>query len=34
VFELYAGAHDPAFWREHQDQWLAGAVERLAPPAP
>jgi len=34
VFELYEGAHDSAFWREHQDQWLAGAVERLAPPAP
>jgi enterochelin esterase-like enzyme len=33
VFELYEGAHDSAFWREHQDQWLAGAVERLDPPS-
>ena len=23
VFEIYQGAHDGAFWREHQDEWLA-----------
>jgi enterochelin esterase-like enzyme len=33
VFQLYEGAHDQAFWTEHQDQWLAGAVERLDPPS-
>jgi hypothetical protein len=24
--------HDGTFWREHQDEWLAAAVERLDPP--
>jgi enterochelin esterase-like enzyme len=33
VFQLYQGGHDQAFWSQHQDQWLAGAVERLDPPA-
>jgi hypothetical protein len=32
VFEIYQGAHDGTFWREHQDEWLAAAVERLDPP--
>jgi enterochelin esterase-like enzyme len=32
VFELYQGGHDGTFWREHQDEWLAAAVERLDPP--
>jgi len=32
VFEIYQGAHDGAFWREHQDEWLSAAVERLDPP--
>lgn len=32
LFELYQGDHSSAFWRSHQDQWLAGAVERLDPP--
>ena len=31
-FALYPGAHEGAFWRMHQDQWLDGAVERLDPP--
>lgn len=33
VFELYQGAHDPTFWREHQDEWLGAAVDRLDPPS-
>ena len=33
VFKLYEGAHDAAFWREHQDEWLAAAVDRLDPPS-
>ena len=33
VFRLYPGAHDGTFWRTHQDQWLDGAVERLAAPS-
>jgi len=33
VFELYQGAHDASFWREHQDEWLGAAVERLDPPS-
>jgi enterochelin esterase-like enzyme len=33
VFTLYPGAHNGSFWRTHQDQWLDGAVDRLAPPA-
>jgi enterochelin esterase-like enzyme len=33
VFELYQGAHDGTFWREHQDEWLGAAVERLDPPS-
>jgi enterochelin esterase-like enzyme len=32
VFEIYQGAHDGTFWREHQDEWLAAAVARLDPP--
>ena len=32
VFEIYQGAHDGTFWREHQDEWLAAAVQRLNPP--
>jgi enterochelin esterase-like enzyme len=32
VFQVYQGAHESSFWREHQDEWLAGAVERLDPP--
>jgi enterochelin esterase-like enzyme len=31
VFTLYPGAHNGSFWRTHQDQWLDGAVDRLAP---
>ena len=33
VFELYQGAHDATFWREHQDEWLGAAVDRLDPPS-
>jgi enterochelin esterase-like enzyme len=33
VFEIYEGGHDQDFWTEHQDEWLAGAVERLDPPS-
>jgi enterochelin esterase-like enzyme len=33
VFELYQGAHNPSFWKEHQDEWLGSAVERLDPPS-
>jgi enterochelin esterase-like enzyme len=33
VFELYQGAHSSSFWREHQDEWLGAAVERLDPPS-
>ena len=33
VFRLYQGAHNGEFWRQHQDEWLAGAVERLDPPS-
>ena len=33
VFALYEGAHNGEFWRQHQDEWLAGAVERLDPPS-
>ncbi|MGZ4303452.1 MAG: hypothetical protein ACXVSL_01105 [Solirubrobacteraceae bacterium] len=33
VFELYRGAHNGALWREHQDDWLAAAVQRLDPPS-
>jgi len=33
VFKLYEGAHNSAFWSEHQDEWLGGAVERLDAPA-
>lgn len=33
VFALYPGAHQGAFWRMHQDQWLDGAVDRLDPPS-
>jgi len=32
VFALYPGAHQGAFWRAHQDDWLDGAVDRLDPP--
>jgi enterochelin esterase-like enzyme len=33
IFQIYPGAHDQSFWKQHQDQWLAGAVERLDPPS-
>ena len=33
VFAVYPGAHRGAFWRQHQDQWLDGAVDRLDPPS-
>jgi enterochelin esterase-like enzyme len=33
IFQIYQGAHDQAFWSQHQDQWLAGAVQRLDPPS-
>ena len=33
IFQIYEGAHDQAFWSEHQNQWLAGAVKRLDPPS-
>jgi enterochelin esterase-like enzyme len=33
LFRIYEGAHNNAFWAEHQDEWLAGAVERLDRPA-
>ena len=33
VFEIYQGAHDGAFWSEHQDQWLATAAQRLDRPS-
>ncbi len=32
TFSLYDGAHNSAFWRQHQDAWLAAAVQRLDPP--
>ena len=34
VFKLYQGGHNGTFWREHQDEWLAEAVNRLDPPEP
>jgi enterochelin esterase-like enzyme len=33
VFKLYQGGHNGTFWREHQDEWLAEAVQRLDPPS-
>jgi len=33
VFRIYEGAHNEAFWSQHQDEWLAAAVERLDRPA-
>jgi len=33
IFQIYEGAHGQAFWSEHQNQWLAGAVKRLDPPS-
>jgi enterochelin esterase-like enzyme len=33
VFALYPGSHNGAFWRQHQDLWLAAAVARLAAPS-
>ena len=33
VFELYQGAHDEAFWSQHQDRWLEAAVDHLNPPS-
>ena len=33
VFRIYEGAHDQAFWSQHQDEWLAAAVEKLDRPA-
>jgi enterochelin esterase-like enzyme len=29
IFRIYKGAHNGAFWRQHEDVWLANAVERL-----
>jgi enterochelin esterase-like enzyme len=31
AFQIYEGGHDQAFWSQHQDEWLAAAVERLDP---
>jgi hypothetical protein len=28
-FQVYAGAHNHAFWTQHDDEWLTAAVERL-----
>ena len=33
IFKLYEGAHNQAFWSEHQDEWLAAAVDRLDRPS-
>jgi hypothetical protein len=33
AFKLYQGAHNATFWREHQDEWLGAAVDRLEPPS-
>jgi enterochelin esterase-like enzyme len=33
AFKIYQGEHDQAFWTKHQDEWLAGAVDRLDPPS-
>lgn len=33
VFRIYQGGHNGTFWREHQDDWLAAAVQRLDPPS-
>jgi putative tributyrin esterase len=33
IFRIYEGAHDQAFWTQHQDEWLAGAVDRLDRPS-
>jgi enterochelin esterase-like enzyme len=33
VFRIYEGAHNQAFWSQHQDEWLTAAVERLDRPA-
>lgn len=33
VFKIYQGGHNGTFWRAHQDEWLAAAVERLDRPS-
>lgn len=33
AFAVYPGAHSNAFWRAHQDEWIAAAVDHLDPPA-
>ena len=33
VFRVYEGEHNQAFWSQHQDEWLAAAVEKLDRPA-
>jgi enterochelin esterase-like enzyme len=32
TFRIYRGAHDAAFWDQHQDEWLSGAVGHLDQP--
>ena len=32
TFRIYRGAHNSAFWAQHQDVWLAGAVAHLDAP--
>jgi enterochelin esterase-like enzyme len=33
IFKLYQGGHSRELWSQYQDEWLAGAVERLDPPS-
>jgi enterochelin esterase-like enzyme len=33
TFKIYPGAHNQAFWSQHQDEWLAAAVARLDRPS-
>lgn len=33
VFAVYPGTHSGAFWDEHEDDWIATAVNHLRPPA-
>jgi enterochelin esterase-like enzyme len=32
-FAIYPGSHNFAFWAQHRNQWLSGAVKRLDPPS-
>ena len=32
TFKIYHGAHNASFWDQHQDEWLAGAVNHLDRP--